>query len=102
MTKFHFITAVIDAKQRRDIMTTNNPNACVQTNIRLKANGKRAITKIDGSLVNMLVDIALHCTSINNLLDTKESRNSLDKYAQVSRWDALVISAILQEVQKRH
>jgi hypothetical protein len=33
MTKSHLIIAVIDAKQGRDVMTTNIPNALVQMNI---------------------------------------------------------------------
>jgi hypothetical protein len=58
LTESHLITAVIDAKQGRDIMTADIPNAFVQTEIETKANGDRTIMKIRGQLVDMLVDIA--------------------------------------------
>jgi hypothetical protein len=53
------ITAFLDAKKGRDVMTTNIPNAFVQMEIEEKDIGKRTIMKIRGQLVDMLVDIAL-------------------------------------------
>lgn len=50
------LTATIDAKQGRDVMTADIPNAFVQTDIDL--DGERIIMKIRGALVDMLVDIA--------------------------------------------
>jgi hypothetical protein len=55
----HVITTVIDAKQKRDIITANIPNAFVQTDIKEKGNSEWTIMKIRGQLVNMLVNIAL-------------------------------------------
>jgi hypothetical protein len=46
-------TAVIDAKQKRDVMTTGVPNAFVQTPIEQK--GEKITMKIRGVLVDMLV-----------------------------------------------
>ena len=46
MTESHLITAVIDAKQGRDIMTADIPNAFVQTDITAKPSGERIIMKI--------------------------------------------------------
>jgi hypothetical protein len=58
MMEFHIITAVLDAKQGRDIMTASIPNAFVKTNIEEKNIRKRTVMKIRSQLVDMLVDIA--------------------------------------------
>jgi hypothetical protein len=58
MTESHLIIAVIDAKQGRDVMTTNIPNTFVQMDIEDKPNGEKIIMKIQGTLVDMLVDIS--------------------------------------------
>ncbi len=52
-----FITGVIEAKQGRDNMTSDIPNAFVQTEVPRK-NGERVIMKIRGFLVDVLVEIA--------------------------------------------
>jgi hypothetical protein len=54
------ITATIDAKQNRDVMTADVPNAFVQTAVDEKnlKKGKQIIMKIRGPLVDMLCDIA--------------------------------------------
>lgn len=50
----HLLTAVIDAKEERDVMSADIPNAFVQTE--METNGKdRVIMKIRGVLVDMLV-----------------------------------------------
>jgi hypothetical protein len=54
-TEAIMITGVIDAKQRRDIMTLDVPNAFVQTDI--PRTSERIIMKIRGSLVDILVKI---------------------------------------------
>jgi hypothetical protein len=46
MTKSHLITAVIDAKQSRDVITADILNAFVQTDIEEKPNGEMIIMKI--------------------------------------------------------
>jgi hypothetical protein len=60
MTESILITATIDAKQKRDVMTTNIPNAFVQTNVDKKnqVKGEHIIMKIQGPLVDMLTKIA--------------------------------------------
>lgn len=58
MTESILITATIDAKQNRDVMTSDIPNAFVQTEIDVAEIGKRIIMKIRGSLFDMLVEIA--------------------------------------------
>ena len=58
MTESHLITAVIDAKQGRDVMTADIPNAFVQTEIENKPDGERTIMKIRGQLVDMLTNIS--------------------------------------------
>ena len=49
-------TGVIDAKQRRDIMTNDVPNAFVQTPV--PQDGEKIIMKIQGQLVGLLLEIA--------------------------------------------
>jgi hypothetical protein len=55
-TEAILITGVIDAKQQRDIMTNDVPNAFVQTPI--PQDGVKIIMKIRGQLVNLLLEIA--------------------------------------------
>ena len=51
------ITATIDTKENRDIMTADVPNAFIQTKLP-KINGEdRIVMKITGALVNMLIQI---------------------------------------------
>ena len=50
------ITSVIDAKQSRDVMTADVPNAFVQTDI--EQTGEKIVMKIRGILVDMLVEMA--------------------------------------------
>lgn len=59
-TESNMLTATIDAKERRNILTTDVPNAFIQTKLpEGKAGEKRVIMKITGVLVNLIVDIAL-------------------------------------------
>jgi hypothetical protein len=58
LTESHLIAAVIDFKQGQDIMTANIPNPFMQTDIKKKLNGKNTIMKMQGQLVNMLVNIS--------------------------------------------
>jgi hypothetical protein len=49
---------VIEAKEERDVMTCNIPNAFIQAYLPKKEPGEdRAVMTITGVLVNMLVDI---------------------------------------------
>ena len=54
------LTAVIDAKEGRDVMTADIPNAFIQTKLPdIKDGEDRAILKITGVLVDLLVQMAL-------------------------------------------
>ena len=57
MTESILITATVDAKERRDMLTADIPNAFVQTNIDDKKLGYRVIMKIRGALVDLLLEI---------------------------------------------
>jgi hypothetical protein len=56
-TKSIFLTSIIDTKEKRDVMTSDIPNAFVQTSAGLTKDGERIIMKIRGPLVDMLVDL---------------------------------------------
>ena len=51
------ITGTIDAKQERDVMTADIPNAFVQTDIDEKKIGHRIIMKLRGPLVDLLLEL---------------------------------------------
>jgi len=53
------LTAVINAKEERDIMTADIPNAFIQTKLPdIKAGEDRVILKITGVLVDLMVQMA--------------------------------------------
>jgi Reverse transcriptase (RNA-dependent DNA polymerase) len=56
LTESILITATIDAREKRDIMTTDIPNAFIQTNMDINSKEK-VIMKIRGSLVDILVSM---------------------------------------------
>ncbi|KAG7374511.1 reverse transcriptase RNA-dependent DNA polymerase [Nitzschia inconspicua] len=58
MTESILITGTIDAKQKRDIMTADIPNAFVQTPVDKQKVGERIIMKIRGLMVDILVEMA--------------------------------------------
>ena len=60
MTESILITAMINAKQNRDVMTADIPNAFVQIDVDDKNHieGEHIIMKIRGPLVDMLLEIA--------------------------------------------
>jgi hypothetical protein len=57
-TESILLTAVIDAQQRRDVMTADIPNAFVQTSLGEKPVGERITMKIRGPLVDMLIEMS--------------------------------------------
>ena len=57
MTESILITSVIDAKQERDVMTCDIPNAFVQTEMDKTKKGERVIMKIRGALVDILLEM---------------------------------------------
>jgi len=52
-----FITSSIEAKEDRDVMTCDIPNAFVQTEIKNQEIGERIIMKIRGTLLEILIEI---------------------------------------------
>ena len=60
------LTTVVDAKEERDVMSNNVPNAFIQAHIPKGKTGngdERIIMKIAGRLVNVLLSIALEVYS---------------------------------------
>ena len=57
MTESIMITSVIDAKQGRDVMTCDIPNAFVQTEMDKGKKGERVTMKIRGALVDILLEM---------------------------------------------
>ena len=56
-TEAVLLTAVVDAHEGRDVMTTDIPNAFVQTPAEIKDGEERIIMKIQGPMVDMLCEI---------------------------------------------
>ena len=53
------LTAIVDAKEGRDVMTCDIPNAFIQTRLpNIETTSERVIMKITGVLVDLLVDIS--------------------------------------------
>jgi hypothetical protein len=48
VTESIILTALIDAKEQRDVMTADIPNAFVQTDIENNSKGERIVMKIRG------------------------------------------------------
>ena len=57
-TEAVLITSLLEAKENRDVMTADIPNAFVQTEVDNKKFGEQIIMKIRRPLVDMLVEIA--------------------------------------------
>ena len=56
-----FLTAVVDAKEERDIMSSDIPNTFIQTEmpkVNVEQGDERIIMKITGKLVDVLIAIA--------------------------------------------
>ena len=52
------LTSTIDAKEEREVMTMDIPNAFIQTQMERKENEDRVIMKITGIMVEMLIQLA--------------------------------------------
>ena len=59
-TEAVLLTSVIDAKEGRDVMTSDTPNAFIQTQNEPNKDGKRVFMKIKGVLVDMLIELDPH------------------------------------------
>ena len=57
MTESIMITSVIDAKQKRDVMACDIPNAFVQMEMDKTKKGERVTMKIRGALVDILLEM---------------------------------------------
>ena len=58
MTESVFLTAVIEAEQRRDVATFDIPNAFIQTEVEeFDEHGDRNVMKIKGAMIDMLIEI---------------------------------------------
>ena len=53
-----FMTSVIDAKERRDILTGDIPNAFIQSDVPTGEGEKKIIMKITGRLIDVLLRLA--------------------------------------------
>ena len=58
-TKAVLLTSVIDAKEGRDVMTSDIPNTFIQTQNEPDKDGKQVFMKIKGVLVDMLIKLDL-------------------------------------------
>jgi hypothetical protein len=124
MTESVMITATIDAKQNRDVMTADIPNAFVQVDIDEKEKGERIIMKIRGLLVNMLTELspetyekyvvyegnnkvlyvmmikALYCMLQSSLLYYKKFRKDIESIGfKVNPYDPCVANRIVNGKQ---
>jgi hypothetical protein len=88
MTESILITATIDAKQKRDVMTADIPNAFVQTDVDEKnqVKGDRIIMKIRGPLVDMLLEV-------NTRSSTEAELVGFDDVVSKILWSKLFIEA---------
>ena len=53
-----FLTAMIDAHEKRDMMTNNVPNAYIQVPMEIPPGKERIMMKITGVLVDILIKIS--------------------------------------------
>ena len=54
-----FLTSIIDAKEGRDVMTCDIPNAFIQASMpKIEKGGKKVLMKIKGILLELLLEIA--------------------------------------------
>jgi hypothetical protein len=84
------LTGVIDAKQKRDVMTLDIPNAFVQTKIPL--NGDKIIMKIRGQLVDILLEI---CPGVYDDYVRYEGKNKVLYVRMLKALYGMLISSIL-------
>jgi hypothetical protein len=84
------ITGVIDAKQNRDVMTFDIPNAFVQTEISL--DGDKIIMKIRGQLVDILLEL---CPGVYNDYVINEGKHNIIYVRMLKALYGMLISSIL-------
>jgi hypothetical protein len=84
------ITGVIDAKQNRDVMTLEIPNAFVQTEISL--DGDKIIMKIRGQLVDILLEL---CPGVYDNYVIDEGKHKTLYVRMLKALYGMLISSIL-------
>lgn len=57
LTESLCLTCAIDAHAKRDVMVLDIPNAFIQAGVPMKKKGERIIMKIQGKLVDWLLDL---------------------------------------------
>jgi hypothetical protein len=83
-------TGVIDAKQRRDVMTLDIPNAFVQTKIDL--DGDKVIMKIRGQLIDLLLEI---CPGVYDKYVVYEGKHRVLYVRMLKALYGMLISSLL-------
>jgi hypothetical protein len=83
-------TGVIDAKQRRDVMTLDIPNAFVQTTI--SQDGDKIIMKIRGQLVDILLEI---CPGVYDDYVINDGKHKILYVRMLKALYGMLISSIL-------
>jgi hypothetical protein len=83
-------TGVIDAKQKRDVMTLDIPNAFVQTSIPQK--GDKIIMKIRGQLADILLEI---CPGVYDKYVLKEGKQKVLYVRMLKALYGMLISSVL-------
>jgi hypothetical protein len=84
------MTGVIDAKQKRDVMTLDIPNAFVQTEISL--DGDKIIKKIRGQLVDILLEL---CPGVYDDYVINEGKHKILYVRMLKALYGMLISSIL-------
>jgi hypothetical protein len=84
------ITGVIDAKQKRDVMTLDIPNAFVQAKITL--DGDKIIMKIQGQLVDILLEL---CPGVYDNYAIDEGKHKILYVRMLKALYGMLISSIL-------
>jgi hypothetical protein len=83
-------TGVIDAKQKRDVMTLDIPNAFTQTDIAL--DGNKIIIKIRGQLVDILLEL---CPGVYDDYVIDEGKYKIMYVSMLKALYGMLISSIL-------
>jgi hypothetical protein len=93
------ITGVIEAKQQRDIMTNDVPDAFVQTPI--PQDGEKIIMKIRGQLLDLLMEIAPETYKPYIVYEAKQASTLCTNAKSIVR-NADCFYPLLQEISQRH
>jgi hypothetical protein len=96
-TEAILITAVVDAKQGRDVMTLDVPNAFVQTPV--PQTGDKIIMKIRGRLVDILLEI---CPGVYDSYVIHEGKQKIVYVRMLMALYGMLIASILYYKKFRH